>query len=233
MTAVYAISEPAAYHLSELIEDHAFETYDGYLKAHEAKLKSMEVPDIARKYYERDNPFLFDQFCTVPEPDQQPDGEGRYPMRRPALETLCGSTELMLWDLQRRPPPPLFPPPLNIPTPAPPSLLNTATMCLSTCAMTSESTGRPCATSCSLTTHRVSKVGWCRAPRPPRLLWSRHRRQHMCRRSHLVTRHTHRCARSRCQTTGAQSLRRDLDEVPRRTPRSTAETSAVRLHGLL
>lgn len=88
VTVVYAVSEPAAYHLSELIEDHAFETYDGYLKQHEAKLKSMEVPDIARKYYERDNPFLFDQFCTVPEPDQQPDGEGRYPMRRPALETL-------------------------------------------------------------------------------------------------------------------------------------------------
>jgi ubiquinol oxidase len=28
-------------------------------------LKSKPVPDIARKYYERDNPFLFDLFCMV------------------------------------------------------------------------------------------------------------------------------------------------------------------------
>ena len=32
VTIVYFVSEPAAYHLSELIEDHAFYTYDNYLK---------------------------------------------------------------------------------------------------------------------------------------------------------------------------------------------------------
>ena len=32
VTVVYFVSEPAAYHLSELIEDHAFYTYDNYLK---------------------------------------------------------------------------------------------------------------------------------------------------------------------------------------------------------
>ena len=31
VTVVYSISEPAAYHLSELIEDHAYNTYDGFL----------------------------------------------------------------------------------------------------------------------------------------------------------------------------------------------------------
>lgn len=48
VTTVYAISEPAAYHLSELIEDHAFNTYSKYLKEHEAMLKTLPVPDIAR-----------------------------------------------------------------------------------------------------------------------------------------------------------------------------------------
>lgn len=36
-----------------------------FLTEHADKLKSQPVPDIARKYYERDNPFLFDLFCTV------------------------------------------------------------------------------------------------------------------------------------------------------------------------
>ena len=84
VTVVYSFSEPAAYHLSELIEDHAFNTYDGFLRDHGPKLKGMPVPDIARKYYERDDPFLFDQFCTVKEPDG-----GEFPSRsRPPLESL-------------------------------------------------------------------------------------------------------------------------------------------------
>ena len=32
VVAVYAASPQAAYHLSELIEDHAFKTYDDYLR---------------------------------------------------------------------------------------------------------------------------------------------------------------------------------------------------------
>ena len=84
VTVVYSFSEPAAYHLSELIEDHAFNTYDGFLKDYGPKLKGLPVPDIARKYYERDDPFLFDQFCTVKEPDG-----GEFTSRsRPPLESL-------------------------------------------------------------------------------------------------------------------------------------------------
>ena len=84
VTAVYSLSEPAAYHLSELIEDHAYNTYDKFLKEHEAKLRSMPVPDIARKYYVDDDPYLFDKFCTVKEAD----GSGEFMARRPKLETL-------------------------------------------------------------------------------------------------------------------------------------------------
>mmetsp|Transcript_9216 Transcript_9216/g.26325 ORF Transcript_9216/g.26325 Transcript_9216/m.26325 type:complete len:350 (-) Transcript_9216:5467-6516(-) len=81
---VYAWSEDAAYHLSELIEDHAFNTYSKYLEEHEEMLKSMPVPDVARKYYVDDNPFLFDLFCTVKEVDE----DGNFSARRPQLESL-------------------------------------------------------------------------------------------------------------------------------------------------
>ena len=81
VTVVYSFSEPAAYHLSELIEDHAFNTYDGFLRDHGPKLKGMPVPDIARKYYERDDPYLRDQFLTVKETEPKLTS-------RPPLESL-------------------------------------------------------------------------------------------------------------------------------------------------
>lgn len=84
VTGVYSISEPAAYHLSELIEDHAYNTYNKYLTEHAAMLKSLPVPEIAEKYYIKDNPFLFDLFCTVKDKDQ----EGKFSARRPRLESL-------------------------------------------------------------------------------------------------------------------------------------------------
>merc|ERR1719473_461357 len=84
VVAVYTFNEQAAYHLSELIEDHAFNTYNKFLTINEAKLKTMDVPAIAKKYYEQENPFLFDLFCTVKEPD----GEPFTLASRPKLESL-------------------------------------------------------------------------------------------------------------------------------------------------
>eukprot|EP00594_Rhizosolenia_setigera_P007128 CAMPEP_0178953344 /NCGR_PEP_ID=MMETSP0789-20121207/8368_1 /TAXON_ID=3005 /ORGANISM="Rhizosolenia setigera, Strain CCMP 1694" /LENGTH=302 /DNA_ID=CAMNT_0020634595 /DNA_START=174 /DNA_END=1082 /DNA_ORIENTATION=- len=81
---IYAVNEPAAYHLSELIEDHAYDTYDGFLNNHEEMLKQMPVPDVARKYYIEDNPFLFDLFCTVKDKDE----DGQFSARRPQLNSL-------------------------------------------------------------------------------------------------------------------------------------------------
>ena len=81
---IYAISEPAAYHLSELIEDHAYDTYDGYLTEHAEMLKQMPAPAIAKKYYIDDNPFMFDQFCTV----KNKNDDGTFSSRRPKLESL-------------------------------------------------------------------------------------------------------------------------------------------------
>ena len=82
VVGVYSISEQAAYHLSELIEDHAYNTYNTFLTKNEAKLKTLPVPDVARQYYEIDDPYLFDKFCTVKD-----GGEG-FSNRRPKLESL-------------------------------------------------------------------------------------------------------------------------------------------------
>jgi len=81
---IYAWNEPAAYHLSELIEDHAYDTYNGFLTNHGEMLKKMPVPAIAQKYYVEDNPFLFDLFCTVKDLDD----DGDFSARRPKLESL-------------------------------------------------------------------------------------------------------------------------------------------------
>jgi len=84
VVAIYAFSDQAAYHLSELIEDHAYDTYNGYLTKYEEILKSKPVPAIAQKYYVEDNPFLFDLFCTVKDKDD----DGKFSRRRPELESL-------------------------------------------------------------------------------------------------------------------------------------------------
>jgi ubiquinol oxidase len=49
VVAIYLWYPPAAYHLSELIEDHAYNTYNKFLNEYAEKLQSMAVPDIARK----------------------------------------------------------------------------------------------------------------------------------------------------------------------------------------
>lgn len=86
---IYAWNEPAAYHLSELIEDHAYGTYSKFVREYESLLKSKPVPEIATKYYERDNPFLFDLFCTVKDKKVNPDGGQVFDSkRRPKLESL-------------------------------------------------------------------------------------------------------------------------------------------------
>jgi ubiquinol oxidase len=49
--AVYMLHPRTAYHLSELIEAHAFETYDAFLRDHESELRAQPVPEVARAYY--------------------------------------------------------------------------------------------------------------------------------------------------------------------------------------
>lgn len=49
---LYLISPRAAYHLSVLVEEHAYYTYDGYLADNAEALKQQPVPEVATRYYE-------------------------------------------------------------------------------------------------------------------------------------------------------------------------------------
>jgi ubiquinol oxidase len=86
VVGVYALSPEAAYHLSELIEDHAFQTYDTFLQKRDAELRGMPVPPVAREYYEADDKFLFDLVTQSCRTDRIDIAEGC--PRRPVLETL-------------------------------------------------------------------------------------------------------------------------------------------------
>lgn len=79
MTVVmYAISPRMAYHFSECVENHAFETYDKFIKAQGDELKKLPAPDVAVKYYTGGDLYLFDEFQTSKVPCS----------RRPKIESL-------------------------------------------------------------------------------------------------------------------------------------------------
>jgi ubiquinol oxidase len=61
---LYMLSPRYAYYLMELIENHAFHTYDDYLKKNEAELKTLPSPQIAIDYYRDGDLYMFDEFQT-------------------------------------------------------------------------------------------------------------------------------------------------------------------------
>ncbi|MBD2103295.1 alternative oxidase [Leptolyngbya sp. FACHB-261] len=78
VVGLYILSPRSAYHFMELIEEHAFHTYDEFLKLNEADLKTQPAPQVAIDYYRDGDLYMFDEFqsCSVP-------GD-----RRPVIETL-------------------------------------------------------------------------------------------------------------------------------------------------
>jgi len=79
---MYLVSPRMAYNLSEQVEEHAYHTYDEFLKANEAELKSTAPPPIATHYYTQGDLFLFDEFQTG-----NPYAGAATP-RRPSIDTL-------------------------------------------------------------------------------------------------------------------------------------------------
>lgn len=57
---VYAFAPKMAYHLSELIESHAYVTYDTFLRDNKEALQKKPAPDVANEYYCDQNNFLHD-----------------------------------------------------------------------------------------------------------------------------------------------------------------------------
>ncbi|XP_039049476.1 LOW QUALITY PROTEIN: ubiquinol oxidase 4, chloroplastic/chromoplastic-like [Hibiscus syriacus] len=65
---MYALSPRMAYHFSECVESHAFETYDKFIKAQGDELKKKPAPEVAIKYYTGGDLYLFDEFQTARAP---------------------------------------------------------------------------------------------------------------------------------------------------------------------
>ena len=61
---IYMVNPKAAYNFMEKVEQHAFHSYDDYLKANEAELKQQPAPQIAINYFRDGDLYLFDEFQT-------------------------------------------------------------------------------------------------------------------------------------------------------------------------
>ena len=77
--AVYLVSPRMAYNFQEQVEEHAFATYDAFLRNHGEALRAAPAPAPARCYYTHGDLYLFHEFQT----------EADLPSaRRPRVETL-------------------------------------------------------------------------------------------------------------------------------------------------
>lgn len=74
--AAYLINPVEAYNLNQDVEEHAFATYDEYLKENEEMLKGLPAPQAAINYYVDGDMYMFDEFQTNCE------------LRRPVIENL-------------------------------------------------------------------------------------------------------------------------------------------------
>eukprot|EP00985_Skeletonema_marinoi_P006315 scaffold2728_cov137-Skeletonema_marinoi.AAC.13 len=72
----YLINPIFAYNLNQDVEEHAFSTYDEYLRENEEMLKGQPAPQAAIDYYIEGDMYMFDEFQTTCE------------MRRPKIENL-------------------------------------------------------------------------------------------------------------------------------------------------
>lgn len=77
VVALYIVAPRAAYHFMELVEGHAYSTYNKFLQENEAALKAQPACAIALTYYRDGDLYMFDEFQT-----------GRVSARRPIIDNL-------------------------------------------------------------------------------------------------------------------------------------------------
>ena len=65
ITFVYIISPKAAYHFMELVEEHAYESYNKFLNDEAESLKQQPAPAVALEYYRDGDLYMFDEFQTT------------------------------------------------------------------------------------------------------------------------------------------------------------------------
>lgn len=78
LIAIYMFAPRSAYRFMQLVEEHAYNTYDTFLKEHGEALKAQSAPEIAVKYYREGDLYMFDEFQTTHAPNE----------RRPNIENL-------------------------------------------------------------------------------------------------------------------------------------------------
>lgn len=78
IVVVYLFAPRAAYHYMQLVEEHAYHTYDTFLKEYEAELKAQLPSQVAIDYYRKGDLYMFDEFQTNQPPEE----------RRPKIENL-------------------------------------------------------------------------------------------------------------------------------------------------
>jgi ubiquinol oxidase len=61
---LYMLSPRHAYYFSQLVEEHAYHTYDNFVRRNAAKLKQLPAPIVAINYYRNGDLYMFDQFET-------------------------------------------------------------------------------------------------------------------------------------------------------------------------
>ena len=61
---LYMITPKSAYYFAELVERHAYHTYDQFLQEHGDELKVLAAPQVAVNYYRDGDLYMFDEFQT-------------------------------------------------------------------------------------------------------------------------------------------------------------------------
>ncbi len=95
IVGVYLTSPRSAYHLSELIEHHAYHTYDTFLSDHRDELLAKPVPEAARQYYEADDPMRAYMYVG----DEDGSGDGPTPAADHHLRAGGGRPLSSLYDV--------------------------------------------------------------------------------------------------------------------------------------
>jgi ubiquinol oxidase len=75
---VYMIAPRSAYRFMQLVEEHAYHSYDTFLQEHGDELKAQPAPPVAIQYYCCGDLYLFDEFQTSRPPEE----------RRPKIDNL-------------------------------------------------------------------------------------------------------------------------------------------------
>lgn len=62
--ALYIMNPTMAYNINQCVEEHAYATYDNFLRDHEEELKAFPAPEIAIQYYRDGDLYMFDEAQT-------------------------------------------------------------------------------------------------------------------------------------------------------------------------